>query len=170
MCVFFFSESGVLQKANSKLRFSLFPDFKKKYSESFIHSALTKEAFILVHQHFWHRSNLHFYSIINEQESHLHFPLFTVTLCGAYFLFQRPVFGNLDGVKERDRQGERMNNPFCFQIMEHGGQTGVHLSAGSHSHQLALASNAQALIEPFKHPETKLLIHVSYKSIQPLYL
>lgn len=48
VCFLFFSESGVLQKANRQLRISLFPDFKKKYSESFIHSALTKEAFIFV--------------------------------------------------------------------------------------------------------------------------
>lgn len=47
-----------------------------------------------------------------------------------HILFQWPVFGNLDGVKERDRQSERMNNPFCFKI-QHGGQTGVHLSGAN---------------------------------------
>lgn len=31
------------------------------------------ETFILVHLHFCHQSNLHFYSIINEHKSHLHF-------------------------------------------------------------------------------------------------
>lgn len=47
-----------------------------------------------------------------------------------HILFQWPVFGNLDGVKERDWQSEKMNNPFCFKI-QHGGQTGVHLSGAN---------------------------------------
>lgn len=58
-------------------------------NESFIHFPLAEETFILVHLHFCHQSNLHFYSIINEQESHLHFPArLTSTLSGA-FLMQR---------------------------------------------------------------------------------
>lgn len=39
------------------------------------------------HLHFCHQSNLHFYGIINEQESHLHFHSLTAALSGASCTF-----------------------------------------------------------------------------------
>lgn len=59
-----------------------------KENESFIHFPSAGETFILLYLHFFFfwspKANLHFYSIINEEESHLHFlALFTRTVSGA---------------------------------------------------------------------------------------
>lgn len=45
------------------------------------------------HLHFCHQSNLHFYGIINEQESHLHFHSLTATLSGERCPFRGAMSG-----------------------------------------------------------------------------
>ncbi len=43
------------------------------------------------------------------------FPLFTATLCGEYCISGASIWESGQCVKEKERQGERMNTPFCFK-------------------------------------------------------